>query len=372
MGWTLSRADEYFNHQAPFPHAMVGSSDPNWRERYWISLQDVAQERFVLSAGFGKYPNQDVLEAFAIAQRGPLQRNLRVSRRLSARRDELAVGPMSVQVLEPLQALRFRIEPNASGVSGDFVFRAAFAPMLEGRHFELNRARVSHDLARYVQLGRVEGELAIGDERFVLDPQDTWAERDHSWGLRPMAPFPGEPPTASPEWNFLAFCPLQFEDFGVHLYLFEKQAGWPVHLSACMVSREASDVDDGDAIEAVEHDFHWVAGAAVATLASGRIVLRFFSGRRLEIELQAMAPRVYLKGGGYGVDHGRWKGESHLEHEQWDLADPAALRGYTTSSSDHLVRATCDGRTGYGVVEYIVRRGHQRYAGALPPSRRGA
>ena len=147
MGWTLCGADEYFNHQVPFPHAMVGSSDPNWRERYWISLQDVAQQRFILSAGFGKYPNQDVMEGFVIAQRGTQQHNLRVSRQLLPDVDSMSVGPMSVQVLEPLKTLRFSIADNPSGISGEFTWHAAMPSMLEGRHFEINRARVSHDLA---------------------------------------------------------------------------------------------------------------------------------------------------------------------------------------------------------------------------------
>jgi hypothetical protein len=80
-----------------------------------------------------------------------------------------------------------------------------------------------------------------------------------------------------------------------------------------------------------------------------------------------LAPRVYLRGGGYGVDHGRWKGELQLEHETWDLSDPVQFGGYARGSSDHMVEARCDGHTGYGIIEYMVRRGHTRYASALPP-----
>lgn len=368
MGWSLCGADEYFHHQVPFPHAMVGSSDPNWRERYWISLHDVARQNFILSAGFGKYPNQDVMEACAMAQTGDAQYNLRVSRRLLLAVDSMAVGPMSVEVIEPLKTLRFEIAPNPSGIEGRFTWRAAMAPMLEGRHFEINRARVSHDLARYVQLGRVDGELAFGGRTFLLDPKTTWAERDHSWGIRPMAPFPGQPPTQSAEWNFLAFCPIQFPDFAIHFYLFEVQAGRPTHLSAMLVRKDGSDGDDP--IEAVDHDFKWAQGAPVLTLRGGRITLRLFSGKRIEIELLALAPRVYLRGGGYGVDHGRWQGETHLEHETWNLADTEKLRSYSASSSDHLVEARCDGQVGYGIIEYMVRREHRLYAPALPPSPR--
>ena len=44
----LTSPDEYFHHQAALPHAMAGSSDPSWRERYWISIQDTAGSRVLL------------------------------------------------------------------------------------------------------------------------------------------------------------------------------------------------------------------------------------------------------------------------------------------------------------------------------------
>ena len=56
----LTPPDESFTHQASVPHAMVGSSDPSWRERYWVSLQDVESGDTVLSFGLGHYPNQDL------------------------------------------------------------------------------------------------------------------------------------------------------------------------------------------------------------------------------------------------------------------------------------------------------------------------
>ena len=50
----LTGADEYFNHQTALPHQVVASSDPNWRERYWVSVHDVVSRDYVLSFGFGK------------------------------------------------------------------------------------------------------------------------------------------------------------------------------------------------------------------------------------------------------------------------------------------------------------------------------
>ena len=231
----LTAPDEFFNHQVAYPHAVVSNSDPAWRERYWISLHDVVQRNFILSAGFGKYPNQDVMEAFVIVQHGSTQRNLRLSRQLTPGSDQMAVGCFSVEVVEPLKTLRFRLGANPSGILADFTWHASMPAMLEHKHFEVSRTRVSHDLIRYVQLGRISGHASTPEGQFVFTPESTWAERDHSWGVRPMAAVAGEPPVASVAWNFLAFCPLQFSTFALHFYLFESQQGRPTHLSACMV-----------------------------------------------------------------------------------------------------------------------------------------
>lgn len=361
----LTPPDEFFNHQVALPHAVVGSSDPAWRERYWISLQDVVDRNFILSAGFGKYPNQDVMEAFVMVQHGHTQRNLRLSRQLTPGSDDMTVARFSVEVVEPLKTLRFRLGENPSGISGDFTWHAAMPAMVEHRHFELSRTRVSHNLIRYVQLGRISGQVRTPDGQFMFTPERTWAERDHSWGTRPMARVEGEPPVASPAWNFLAFCPLQFASFSLHFYLFESQHGRPTHLSACMVHADGRPTDD---INWLDHELEWVADAAVKTLKSGRVTLHFDSGSSMVVELSALAPRVYLKGGGYGVDHGRWKGEAHLEHEVWDLSVPADLKARAASSSDHMLEARCEGETGFGIIEYMVRRGHQRYGGGTRPA----
>jgi hypothetical protein len=360
----LTSPDEFFNHQVALPHAVVGSSDPTWRERYWVSLQDVADRRFILTLGLGKYPNQDVMEGFVIVQHGNVQRNLRVSRQLSPASDDMRVGPLRVSVVEPLKTIAFHIDDNPAGIRGEFTWLSGAPPILEERHFEVNRSRVSHDLVRYVQLGRIEGELAVAGERFALTREATWAERDHSWGMRPMPRLPGEPPQADPGWNFLVFCPIQFPSFSLHFYLFEVQPGRHIHLSATIVH---ADGRPGDAIRDLEHDFTWDDDAPIRTMTSGTVRLRFYDGRTLDVEMSALPLRVFLKGGGYGVDHGRWKGESHLEHEVWDLSDPVKLKDYVRGSSDHLVEARCNGEAGYGIIEYVVRAAHQAYGRRRQP-----
>ena len=137
----LSPEDEYFGHQLALPVQVVASSDPNWRERYWISIHNVESKDFVLSTGYGKYPNRDVMDGFCIAARGGTQRNLRVSRQLSPYYSRIAVGPMSVDIIDPLKEFRCRLAENESGLAYDLTWSASQPPALEGRHFEVNRGR---------------------------------------------------------------------------------------------------------------------------------------------------------------------------------------------------------------------------------------
>lgn len=355
----LTDRDEGFDHQTSLPHMMVANSDPNWRERYWFSLQDVSRRDFILTGGMGKYPNKDVLEGCVMVRHGDRQWNLRMARALLPEPGRMAVGPLSVEIVEPFKRLLFRLGRNSSDLAFDLVWTSEWPGFLEERHFEVNRARVTHDIIRYIQLGRWEGEVRVGGESFALTRETGWGERDHSWGIRPMASLPGDPPLASAEWNFLCFCPIQFESLALHLYLFESQAGRPTHLTATLSDRTGDYAQDR--ILAVDHDLEWDYSSSVRTLVGGRLQLHFQSRRTLDIDLQALPPRVYLQGGGYGVDQGNWKGEYHEEHEIWDLSDPARLKHYIKGTSDHLFEARCRGETGYGIMEYLVRSAYEKY-----------
>jgi hypothetical protein len=369
----LSEADEYFTHQTALPHAMVASSDPAWRERYWISVQDVEGGDTVLTLGLGKYPNQDVMEAFVCLAHGGTQRNLRLSRTLLPAGQDLRVGPFSCEVVRPLRELRLQLAENESGVQFDLAWQASMEPILEGRFFQVSRGRATYDAIRYVQHGRVSGQVSAPGLDVRLKPDRWWGERDHSWGTRPLPRAPGQPPGERPEWRMLLFCPLQLPDFGVHVYLQEAEPGRPVHLSAGLGAPVGSE-RTFEPIVAVEHDLEWVQEAPAPTLLGGAITLVLQGGKRMEFELRARPGRAHLRGGGYegwnGWYQGHWRGELTAEHDVWDLADPGTFYRYAKAGSDHLVEVTYEGQTGYGVAEYLVLPGYGRYAEALPPPRR--
>lgn len=366
----LTAPDEFFTHQVSFPHAMVGSSDPSWRERYWVSLEDTVAKDTVLSLGFGQYPNQDVQEGFACLSSAGRQRNVRAARALAPQSDRIAVGPLRVEVVRPFEELRFVLDDNPSGVAFDITWTSGFEPLLEGRHFQMSRSRVTYDAIRYVQMGRASGVLSSPDREWRLDPNTWWGQRDHSWGTRPLPRAQGAPPGERPEWRLLLFSPFQFEDFGVHLYLYETKPGRPLHLSAGLCRRRGVPGQDEPMIVGVQHDLQWLSGAAAPTLTGGRVVLTLDDGRELDFELTTHPGRAHLRGGGYegwnGWFQGLWKGESSFEHDEWDLHDRENIYRYAKAGSDHLIEVRHAGQVGYGIIEYMVLPGYGRYQEAIP------
>jgi hypothetical protein len=366
----LTGPDEYFTHQVALPHAMVGSSDPSWRERYWLSIQDTASEDLVLSCGFGQYPNQDVQEAFVVFAHGGRQHNLRLARELSPRNDVLSVGPFRIEVVKPLKELRLVLDENPSGLAFDLRWRATMDAILEQHHFQVNRNRAAYDALRYVQVGRASGTIVgpAGERR--VEPATWWGVRDHSWGTRPLPRSAGSPPNR-PEWTFLLFAPLQLPTFSVHLYLFESNEG-VLHVSG----GRSGPLDDSRGnefvpITSVEHDLEWVAGALAPTLSGGKLRLRFAAGADVVLTLRATEGRAHLRGGGYegwnGWYQGHWKQDRPLEHETWDLTDPSSFYRYAKAGSDHLVEVGHGSERGFGIVEYMVLPGFDRYASAVTP-----
>lgn len=368
----LSGADEFFTHQTSLPHAMVATSDPSWRERYWFSLHDVRAHDTVLTMGLGKYPNQDMMEAYIALSRGAEQRNLRISRALLPDSVSTRVGPLSVEVVEPLRELRLRLDDNESGVTFDVAWHAETEPLLEDRFFQVSRARVTYDAIRYVQHGTVEGVVSAPGYSAELTRDTWWSERDHSWGTRPLPRAPGQPPGERPEWRMLLFAPLRLPEFGVHLYLQESAPGRPVYLYAGITSPIGQPARE-EVVTAVEHDLEWVEGAAAPTLRGGALVLRLADGRTIDLRLRALPGRAHLRGGGFegwnGWFQGQWRGEQTQESDVFDLSDDTQFYRYAKAGSDHLVEVTCDGKTGYGIVEYMVLPGYGRYEEAIPPRR---
>ena len=99
---------------------------------------------------------------------------MRASRRLAPEPELTAIGPIRYEVLEPLHAVRFVLEPNdCQPIAFDWTFESIVPPVLEERHNAIDGYRVTTDLLRYHQSGLAHGWVEVDGTRTEIDP-DTW------------------------------------------------------------------------------------------------------------------------------------------------------------------------------------------------------
>jgi len=61
----LTAWDELMCHQLPTTMDYVQTDNPEWTERIYISLYNVAEKDVVIGCGVGQYPNKNVQDGFA-------------------------------------------------------------------------------------------------------------------------------------------------------------------------------------------------------------------------------------------------------------------------------------------------------------------
>ena len=124
----LTRFDDYPLHQTAEPLAQPSTGDRNFYDRYFFSGYSAAGDLF-FAAALGVYPNRRVMDAAFSVVRGGTQWVVRASRLAPLERTETTVGPITVEVVEPLRTLRLRVADNDYGVAANLTFAARTAPI---------------------------------------------------------------------------------------------------------------------------------------------------------------------------------------------------------------------------------------------------
>jgi len=361
----LTPQDDLLGHQLPTTFDHVGDSDPRWTERYWYTGHPLTGD-IVFDFGLGRYPNRNVMDAFAGVSVAGRQYNFRASRHLRSNPLEPAVGPLKFEIREGLKRHRISLAPNDSAIAFDLEFEASLPAAEEAQSLRRRHGRIEEDMARMTQFGRWRGWISVEGQRTTVEPSAWWGQRDHSWGVRhTMNTDPTCPPVADYR-NFLwLWCMYQFEDFGVCLFLKERAPGRTMYFSGSEVSWTPSGQPSVRPIDAVEHDIDWADDPLGQTVRRAHFRLRFEDGGTRELSVQTLPARYYLKGGLYGGlggwNHGDDRGPFHGAADVWDLHDPAC-REIARTLADHVCRVESDGRSGVGISEYGVAEGYPLYA----------
>nr|WP_310523471.1 hypothetical protein [Polymorphobacter sp.] len=356
----LNLLDDYPVHQTPEPLAVLATSDRNAYDRTWFN--GYAPDRsYCFGLGMAVYPHRGILDcAFSVVRPGGLQHCFYGSRRAPVERTEMAVGPMRIEVLEPMRRTRVVLEDNDSGISCDLVFSARTAAIAEGRQMLWHQGRRVMDATRFDQFGRWSGVIRTPEGEILVDEAVCRGTKDRSWGVRKV----GEAETGGapglPMGVFFLWAPLVWDDHVSHAIFFDGARGEALvreGITAPLYAATADipGVEDGrdQRMATALHRVVYVPGTRLAK--SAEIDLVDHDGGVRTIVLEPIL-RFQMKGLGYGHPlwgQGMWKGELATGFERFDpmtldLLAPENLH------VQQVVRASDGVRTGVGVLEQVV------------------
>ena len=360
----LNRQDDFPIHQTPEPVAAPITGDRNVYDRYFFNgySRDGA---LYFAAAMGLYANRDVLDASFSVVRGGVQTSVHASRRAPLERTETRVGPIAVEVLDPMRSHRLSVTDNEAGVRAELRFGARTVAVEEPRFTRRSGTRIRMDSTRFTQWGSWQGFVEVGGERIEVDSSQVLGTRDRSWGIRPVGEPEGGAPGA-PGQFFWLWAPLHFEDVCAHFDVIEDGEGRVENSNGSItpVLGDPADevIDYGETVaekmESVSHRIRWRPGTRKA--ASAEISLLPYRGDAHVITLEPMFSFQML-GLGYlhpEWGHGLWKGEEVVGFEEWKLADANPLDPRYIHIQE-LCRARMGGREGIGILEQLVIGPHQ-------------
>jgi hypothetical protein len=360
----LTHYDDFPLHQTPEPVAHPATGDRNFYDRYFFNGFSKDADLF-FGAALGLYPNRRVMDAsFSVVVDGR-QLSIHASRLAPVERSETRVGPVAVEVVEPLRTLRLRVAPNPGGLACELVFRARTSAIEEPRATLRAGTQVVMDSTRLTQFGRWSGHIEVEGRRIEIEPREVLGVRDRSWGVRPVGEREAGAPSLAPPQLFWLWAPLHFDDVCTHLGVFEDEAGRPWHAGGVTLpahdgGRSFPDANDPGEQRAarIAHRIDWQPGTRRSR--SARLELTTHAGKSVQIELE---PQLTFQMLGLGYlnpewGHGHWKGAEAFGAESWKPAELAPLDPRHIHVQQ-LCRARWEGREGIGVLEQLVIGPHQ-------------
>ncbi|MGQ3228813.1 MAG: hypothetical protein ACT6R2_07940 [Blastomonas fulva] len=346
----LTRGDDYPLHQTAEPIAYAGT-DRNFYDRYFFNGYNPDGTGFFALA-FGVYPHLDIADAsFSFISNG-LQHALHASRELAMERMDMAVGPIRIEVIEPLRVLRILVD--GEGIRADITFTGRAFPIEEPRFTFRNGPRTFMDYTRMTQNGHYSGWIEIDGERVELAP-DCAGTRDRSWGVRPIGAPDAQPHSGSSQPAFFwQWTPINLPSRSLFFHLNAHRSGSAWNTRA-VVAPDGAGHDGFDETPSalletqIEPGTRWPAGGTLTIQTdTGPLAVTFEPVQRFQ-----------MRGLGYTCPkwgHGRHHGPLVVERDVIDLAaiDPMA----PTMENLHvqiLCRVTTsEGEQGLGTFEQLV------------------
>ncbi len=358
----ITKYDEFLCHQVVSTFDSVGTSAREWTERIWVSAHDTTgQCHFV--AGFGIYPNRNVIDAYVcFAVDGKVQHNVRASRELHPKTDEVSVGPFSYDIIEPLKKLRLTLEDNEHDLSYEIDFEATMQAHEEDTQFSMSKGRTVENVKRYVQVGRANGWIKCEGKTFQVNRENWRAERDHSWGVR-HGGFVAEnnvQPKDIPVGYVYNFVLTQFDNWGVAYHVRENENGEASHFCGA----EYYPTDSGkEALKVTNVDHNFTFRSDMRQVNGGEATIHTEDGSSKTLSFKPLSVNYIVAGGYFGYKgfiHADWLGEFFMDSVKIDLTDPQAVQE-VSFLDDVMCEIRCGDEVGYGIVEMVVVGKYPKY-----------
>ena len=331
----LTGLDEWPRHQLPRTFDSVASDSPHWSDGYYFTLGEESGAASLFTA-IRVYANTDVMDGYACVSLEGQQHNLRWSRRLRPQIDDLTVGPLTLEILEPLRRLRTTCRQNPYGIDYDLTWNGLHEPYLEDYRERVSAGRISAQRCNYDQCCDVTGWLSVAGRRFDVTPEHWVGVRDHSWGIGRT----GGPPTpaAAPADSLgtahgFAVRQWAMVRFATRVVFYQFHQGVPGDFpmfESRVLPRGESAPAAYSYVGTPQLDLSTVLGHR--RLQSATVTFARPNGGHDRFRLTPVGSPVYLQGGGYfegfddGLGRGVFRGPDHGEGEVWDVSDPTYVK----------------------------------------------
>lgn len=328
----LTPADEYFYHQIPEPLPHVATYHDHWRESLFFVLHPQTGEGDVLILTLAHFPKREEMDSLQMGRIGGELVFARHSRPYDGDPHTMAVGPVRIDIVEPYQTVRLRVDPSASPVGLDVTFSARTRACGLRRGTMTAGNELIWDQSHMIQSGWYNGVYTYQGR--TTEVRDWWGQRDHSWGVRDHR--------RCPMWMWLA---IQLPDGMLGVWNWEYANGQRVYMDGYWAPASA---EPPVQIVDFSHDLHWLDGEG-ARVSYGR------DGEQVA-GLEGSVTAWLEDGRAIRVEgRGRWH----------------ARYGPLGGGQHHMLVRTDDGREGSGAYEITGAYHHHFFpvarAQGLPP-----
>jgi hypothetical protein len=370
--------DEFPYHQITASFAGVGGTDPAWNDWHYVCFGDHAGTVAVLST-IRLYSNNDVMDGFVCVRHDGRQHNIRVSRRLRPDMESLAVGPLRLELIEPMKTLRVVLDGNEHGIEVDVTCRSSTVPYEDPTEVNRINGRLVSERITYELTGKVSGSVTVDGRRCELEESSASFFRNHSWGYQAgrggprlyAAPMTGVQRRVPGIRQWVLF---DMPDHG-GFYFVDPNGRRASGKGAILLP------DRSVPVVSVDHQLEFYDGGR--RLRSGSFRLTDADGVERRYDIQDLG-WVYSQGGGYfggyddGLGQGVYRGDLHIEGEVWDVSHPTRIVEQTGEAfefdhawAESFVRLDGPGGTGLSHFECVVIQEPRDWSANPPDRRRG-